>query len=348
MYMWAVSLDGMDGPRILSLRVGREAEEARNFPSLEHLVAAAPAQLCSPGMMWTCEPSPIRASVEDGHVVLTLRDSARVARLFGLRPQSVAVWQRAPGVEDASSRDSALVEYIAPQIPFPNAATRADAARSQRRYEASISRITRYITGRETWHPLWLEVGDSERVAVHEMHCKYDSCSDGHPTPVDSGWTISDTLIARLQLAERESSADMIILSSGGGRYFVKALRPGRTTLRVRGLHSTSDTAASEKPPEAQLEREVIVTPPITRLEIAPRRDTVRTGELFTLRVRALDSRGQELAGLPWRLDVIDGSYRSIQLGPEPQRFLFTTPGRVHIAAALGAHADTLTVTVVP
>lgn len=348
MYIWGVSVDGMDGPRILAARVGRDTNEARAFPSLERLVAAAVAQLCSPGMMWHCEPSPIRASVEDGHVVLTLRDSAQVARLFGMRAKSVDAWQRAPGEDGRISRDTAVVEYIAPQIPLPDDATRADAARSQRRYEASISNITRYIAGGEEWHPLWLEVGDSAIVAVTELHCHHDTCMSGSSTARDSGWTISDTRVARVQPVKLDSSDDIIVIYSGGARQYVKALRPGRTMLRVRGLHSAADTAPSARRPERQLEREIIVTPPIRRIEIVPRRHTVRPREIFALRVRALDARGREIVRLPWRLEVLDGEYRSIQIGPKPQRFAFTAPGRVRIAAKLGAHVDTLTVTVLP
>jgi hypothetical protein len=299
-------------------------------------------------MMWQCEPSPIRATVEDRHVVLTLPDSARIARLFGLRPQSVQMYQRAPGEDRASSGGTVVVEYIGPQLPLPDAAMRADAARSQRRYEESISNISRFITGGEPYHPLWLEVGDSVRVAVTEMTCHYDACMSGYSTPLDSGWTISETGIARVQLVKPDSNDDIVIIYLGGRQHYVKALRPGHTMLHVRGLHSAADTAPSATRPARQLERRIIVTPPIGRIEIVPRRDTVRAGETFTLGVRALDRRGQELVGLPWRLEVLDGEYRSLHIGPEPQSLAFASPGRVRIAATLGVHADTATLTVLP
>lgn len=344
-YAWGMTVTGMDGPRTLVASVARLKDEARDFPSLEALVAAARASLCLPGMLPNCSDSSTHVAVENGRVVLTLRDSARIARLFGLRPTSVDVWQQRPEDAYRYSRDTAIVEYVAPQIPLPDAATRADAARSQRRYEASVSRIMRYIAGGTNWKPLWLEVGDSASVSVAEMRCHHDVCSSGY-APTDSGWTIVDSRIARVYVPKPDTRTDVIVIV-GTSRPYVKALRPGRTVLRVRGLRSPSDTAPSSEPPERQLEREVIVTPPIERVEITPRPDTMRVDEIVRLRVRVLDRGGREVAGLPWRLEVLDGPDRSIRLGPEMAPTAFTAPGRIRIAASLGGHADTVTVTVI-
>src|SRR5690348_15400199 len=49
-YIWSISVDGMDGPRSLSLHAGRRGDEARHFASLASLVAAGEASLCLPGM----------------------------------------------------------------------------------------------------------------------------------------------------------------------------------------------------------------------------------------------------------------------------------------------------------
>ena len=109
-YVWGIGVDGMDGPRFLDARVDRQQDEARNFPSLEQLVAAARAELCLPGMMARCDSSGTRVSVEDGRVVLTLRDSARIARLFGLRPALVSAWLHRPEDHEALAHDSARVD----------------------------------------------------------------------------------------------------------------------------------------------------------------------------------------------------------------------------------------------
>jgi hypothetical protein len=347
-YVWGIIVGGMDGPRILWVRLDSRTNEARRFPSLERLIAAARAQRCLPGMVAQCTDSSMRASVEHGRVVFTLRDSAQIARLFGMRPVFVRAWQQSPGDQDRYSSDSVRVQYIAPDIPPPTAATRQDAARSQRRYEASISTVLRFLDGGDPFRPLWLVIGDSEAVSVGEMYCRYDSCSSGGYAAVhDSGWTILDSAIARLQPVQRDSTGNIEILIRGNERKYVKALRPGRTVLRVRGLHGPSDTAASSTPPARQIEREIIVAPPIDRVEIVPRPDSVHVLETFTLGVRVLDRDGREVNGLPWQLEVLDGEDRGIRIGPEPQSIMFSAPGRRRISARLGPHSDTLSVMVV-
>ena len=348
-YVWGVVVEGMDGPRILWARLDGHSDEQRRFPSLDRLVAAARAQRCFPGMIAQCTDSGMRVRVEQGQVILTLRDSAQIARLFGMRPASLRAWHRRPGEEDRYSSDTVRIEYVSPDIPLPTAATRRDAARSRRRYEASISTVSRFIRGGDPWHPLWLEVGDSVAVSVGEMHCRYDSCSSGgYAILSDSGWAILDSSIARLELVRRDSSDDIEVVIGGRERRYVKGLRPGHTVLRVHGMHGASDTAASSTPPARQIEREIIVAPPIARVEIVPRADSVRALDTVTLRVRVIDLEGREVDGLPWQLELLDGESRGIHLGPEPQPIVFSAPGKGRVTARLGAHTDTLLVTVVP
>ena len=348
-YAWVIHVEGMDGPRSLWVRIDDYTHETRHFPSLQSLVAAAHAQRCSPGMIAQCSDSGMRATVESRRVVLTLRDSAQIARLFGMRPMTVLAWRHAPGDGNKYSSDTVHVHYVAPDIPLPTVATRLDAERSRRRYEESISTIVRFLDGGEPFQPLWLETGDSVRVSLDEMYCRYDSCSSGGYSALrDSGWTIVDTTIARLQRIQRDTAGDIELLIVGrNAAQYVKALRSGRTALRVRGIHGPSDTAASSKPPANEIDRTIIVAPPIDRVEIVPRPDSLRALETLTLAVRVLDRDGREVAGLPWRLEVLDGEGRGIRTGPEPQSIVFTTPGRARIVARLGAHTDTMSVMVV-
>jgi hypothetical protein len=84
-YDWAVMLDGLDGPRVLRLFIGRRGGTARHFPSLDSLVAAEQPYFSLPGMMVSPQPTAnVSATVEDRHVVLVIRDSAMIARLYGL------------------------------------------------------------------------------------------------------------------------------------------------------------------------------------------------------------------------------------------------------------------------
>ena len=263
-YEWGVMVEGMDGPRALVARVYRENDEARQFASFDRLVNASRGDLCSPGMIWQCTASTVRATVgDDGRVVLTFLDSAQIARLFGMRPAIVDAWHSRPGAEGRSSRDSVRVEYVEPQIPLPDSATRDDAAHSRRRYEASISLVARYINGRV--EALQLRVGDSTAVYVSEMQCRHDVCTTGS-TPLDSGWTVADTSIARLQVVPPDSTDGHTVFIFGGKPLYLKALKPGRTMLRVRGIQSGLDSAPSSEPPARELEREVIVTPREQRL----------------------------------------------------------------------------------
>jgi hypothetical protein len=346
-YAWGVTVEGMDGTRTLVVRVGRERNEGRDFPSLDSLVQAARAERCSPGMISQCSDSGVQARVEDRRVVLTLRDSAQIARLFGMRPASVQVWTYRPEAPYEFRGDSTLVEYVEPAIPFPDAATRADAARSRRRYDESIHSNYRYISGGDDpWAPLWVVAGDSAKVRLDEMRCVHDACTSGYAALHDSGWSIADPRVARLRVVPRDTSGGVIFLGPNESRY-VKGVRPGRTVLRVRGIHGASDTGASSRPPVHQLERAIIVTRPIGRVEILPRRDTVRVREIFTLRVRVTDRDGRELAGLPAKLEVLDGEDRQIRDASKPLDLAFTAAGRTRMVARLGAHADTVTMMVV-
>ena len=347
-YVWGILVEGMDGTRVLWARLDDQTGEPRRFPSLESLVTAARAERCLPGMIPQCTDSGMRRAVEGGRVVLTLRDSAQVARLFGMRPAFVQAWNRGPRDADQYSFDSVRVQYVAPVIPLPTAATRQDAARSRRRYQASISTIIRFLNGGDAFRPLWLVIGDSVKVSLGEMYCRHDACSSGGYSALrDSGWTILDTSIARLHAVQRDSSDDIDVLVPGNESKYVKALRAGRTVLRVRGLHGPSDTAASSKPPARELERELIVAPPIDRVEIVPRPDSIRALETFVWRVRVLGRDGAEITGLPWQLEVLEGDNRGIRIGPEPVSLLFAAPGRIRIAARLGTYTDTLSVKVV-
>jgi len=347
-YVWGITVDGMDGPRTLRARVDQERGEARRWPSLAALVAAARVERCPPGMGGNCSASGMNASVDDDRVVITLRDSAQIARLFGMRPTSVEARLHRPGERLRLVPDTVHVEYVEPMIPEPDAATRDDASRSRRRYEESVNWVQRYLSGGtgNPWKPMWLVVGDSAAVSVTEWECHHDACWGGQMV-LDSSWTIRDTRIAELRPMRSDSSNGEEIIVIGNTTRYVKALRPGRTVLRVDGVHGVSDTAASSKPPARTLERAIVVTAPMKRIEITPRPETVRGREIVTYRVRAWDRTGQEFTDLPWRLEIFDGDYHSSREGPDPASLVFATPRRVRLVAHLGALTDTLTISVI-
>jgi len=153
--------------------------------------------------------------------------------------------------------------------------------------------------------------------------------------------------VARVQSAVLDTSNARFPFGPARNVQYVKALRPGRTTLRVRGVHGPSDTAVSRRPPQRKLEREIIVTPPIGRVEIVTRPDTLRVRELFTFRVRVADRAGNELAGVPATLEVLDGDGRYVRDASGPVQMGLTSSGRTRIVARLGVHTDTLAVMVI-
>jgi hypothetical protein len=344
-YDWAISVDGMDGPRSLRLLVGRTNDSARRFSSLDSLVAAGRPSLCSPGMMGRCSHTSTSASVEDGHVVLMLQDSAAIARLFGMRPATVRVWASRPSAVPQLRMDSTTVEYVEPQLSPPNAAVEADARASRRQYEASVSTITRGIASDDYGDgtALWLPVGDSLPLSVKESHCHYDSCSANTLPLGDSLWTLADSSIAGLRAAG--SSRTYLLL---GASMQLVGRRPGRTSLRITLPPLASDTAPSSSPPEHALTRDVVVTRPMRRIWFVPRPDSVRVGETIELRVRATDDQGRQYENPPARVMVSDGDQSYTTLATDPLRLSFASTGTRTIVARYGGLSDTLALRVVP
>ena len=97
------------------------------------------------------------------------------------------------------------VQYVEPMIPAPDAAALADARAARRRDTVSISRIMRGISGDGDPVPgsLWIAMGDSLAVSVHESRCQYDSCIGETLTVGDSLWTLDDTSVASLRVIAR-------------------------------------------------------------------------------------------------------------------------------------------------
>src|SRR5689334_17209884 len=88
-YSWTADFEAPDGPSMVGLTVRRRAARAKRFASLAALVRSATPAICHPGMILDCAPSGTATVVADGQsqrIVVTLRDSATVARLLSTRP----------------------------------------------------------------------------------------------------------------------------------------------------------------------------------------------------------------------------------------------------------------------
>lgn len=347
-YSWGIGIPGMGGPRTLSLHVARRhGEGARRFRSLEELVAAAPPALCVPLMFQACTPDIVAASVQDGAVVLTLHDSASVARLVGLRPEWATVWHGRPDAPSDFRFDSVRVEYVDPQVPLPDSALRMEAAAARRRYEASVNTISRYLSGPgRSGDQLWLAVGDSVTLRVDETKCHSDVCGGVYEPLSASGWRVGDSTIVRLRAVPDTDRA--LRWFGRSPAVSVIARRTGRTRLRVLGLTGPSDTLPSSRPVPRELEVTVIVTPPVARVELAPRVQVAKVGQQVQFQTRAFSAGGRVIAGAPVQVRVEGGSYTRVMSAPHLYPVEFDSSGRYTITASFGGLSDTLLVDVAP
>jgi len=343
-YYWGAYMDGIDGPRSLTLRVGGGGDSTtRAFANLRALVASGEPGLCTGGMIMHCDPLGTLASVDGNRVVLTLRKPETITRLFGLRPDSVGV-ERARPEDDWRPPVRVQVQYVSPQIPTPDAAFRAEAAKAKRRYVASINWISRSIAGGQSGSDaIWIGAGDSIPVNVSEMRCTHDVCS-GSSSDMPGVWSVDDSSVARLHRVKPDPDAGAFS-SVRPSRYLVAGVR-GRTTVRVRLAESTADTMPFREPPARTLERPVVVTNPAARVEISARSDTIRLGDPLDLRVRVLDRDGQAIDGAPVQVRYEDGGSAYAGMSTGTLRLELQRPGPRFIVASFGKMADTVRVTV--
>jgi hypothetical protein len=344
-YQWSIGIDGIDGPRSLSLSISRgHGEGARRFATLSELVAAADARYCLPGMIASCPPADAGALVENGAVVLTLRDSATIARLVGLRPAWASVWQMRPEVPVVYRRDSVRIEYVDPQVPEPDSALRLEAAAARRRYEASVNSISRFVSAPgSTGDEVWMAVGDSVPFSVEEQRCHSDVCSGGYATLSASGWAVGDSSVVRLRPFARPSPH-----LRGEPAVWVVARRIGRTTVRVHGLSGSGDTLPSGEPVAREVQVQVVVTAPVARVRLSPRTARAQVGQPLELRAQAYDARGRVIAGAPIRVEITGGPYVRIVPASALRHVAFESPGRHTLVASFGGRADTLIIDVTP
>ena len=349
-YAWTVLIDGMDGPHLLSLRSARMRPMAQSFASLESLVAAGRLTLCVGDMSGRCVTEGLSAYVADGRTTLALRTPAVIDRLFRLRQPTLVVWQHRPDVTTGYGGDTIPVEYVAPQIPEPNADAREEARLSRRAFEASVSVITRGIGGGHPGYgPIWLVRGDSTVIGVGQSQCRYDFCGalsfDG-----TTAWTVDDSSIVRLHEQQpqrhRGPGGEIYFSSTSGHGLVMTARRLGRTTVRVRLGPSASDTMPTSSHLPRALGRELNVTRPIGRVELLPPPDTIHAGEMAAFSVRAFDRARHVLPGAPVEARVVTES--SVATAGTDGRLLLTfrSPGRHTVVATFGGKSDTLTVTV--
>ena len=81
------------------------------------------------------------------------------------------------------------------------------------------------------------------------------------------------------------------------------------------------------EPPPRVLERLVVGTNPAARMEIS-RRDSVKVGEAFELRLRVFDSEGQAIDGAPVQVRYEDGASNYLTTATGTLRLELKVPDR--------------------
>lgn len=344
-YGWTVLVDGIESPRLLSLSLLQTDERPRTFASLEDVVAAGVTQLCNTGMARQCSDAGFRAEVEGDRVALTLRDTSVITQLFSMRPPTVDVYRGRPGVSDRPGK--VRVEYVDPQIPEPDSTQRADVARRRRQYQASVNSITRSIGAATQFGAptILLETGDSAVISVNEMHCSFDVCGGFAAGVPDTSWTLDDTTVAVIRRPGPKAVDGMLVYSSEGP--YLHGRRPGTTMLHVHGIRLPSDTMPSRDPVPSNLQRELRVLPNLDRVQVVPRRDTVRAGETVEFRTRVITRSGEAVTDLPveWRVQKKPYAEAGVQASRSVR---FDSTGTALIVARVGRRVDSLTVVVIP
>jgi hypothetical protein len=283
---------------------------------------------------YSCRDS-ATAQVENGRLVITIRDSAMLALLLAGRPNELSILSSLKSL----TLGRATVRYGDPQLLPPSKEALAEYDR---------------VLGREGWSPwtrtmwianaaddsVWMQVGERRAAGVVETQGRpIDSMNRRSDFSV-GGWTSSDSSVVGLAPSNEPQPAVTVV-----------ALRPGRSAITVHGLRGPSDELP-RSPRARTLTRTVTVINRLTRVEISPRPAEIVVGSKFDLVARAIDENGAAVEGVPVDFYVIYDT--PDQYGWEGRKYghaadvELATPGRRRFIARFATFADTLDVRVVP
>ena len=312
-------------------------EFAEPFSAAAYRVAVKPAKCRVLTDTYSCRDS-ATIQVANGRLLITVRDSAMLALLFGDRPTRVAIVSSLPR---HTLRSSDVVSYVDPQILPPSRNALAE-------YDRAL--------GRDGWSP-WTRVvrigspyGATDTVLMHVGDIAGAGVTEEQFRPVDvfnhrsdftaSGWTTSDSSVVSLAPSNAPPLDIRLI-----------ARKAGRSSVTVHGLRGPSDELP-RSPRVRTLTRHIVVTNRLARVAIAPRPREIVAGTKLQLAARAIDIKGGVAEGVPVEFFVIYDV--PDQHGWDGKKFDrvadadLTTPGRVRFLARFATFADTLDVQVVP
>jgi hypothetical protein len=137
------------------------------------------------------------------------------------------------------------------------------------------------------------------------------------------------------------------VLIQGGAMAHLVGTATGRTTVRAFDVQPRADSRPMRAPLPSRLERYVLVTRGIERVQLVDVPDSVRVGTRMQLGARAIDIVGDTLRNVSVTVRVGYGELDTIHGGPPPILIFADRPGRLTIVAEFGGAADTASVTVV-
>ena len=251
-----------DTPTRLGLRF---IDGSASVPPLVSVVRAGTAELCRENMMnQVCSSADASATLEGGSIVVSYRDTVEIRQAFGLHPAAIMLLMHLPAEMGDGGMYAAPVQYIDPPIVL-DSAERVAVASEHRRREASINSYGRWIEGGAHGRTLEISAGDSVELWVQYSNCLSDVCGTydfGDREPRDWGrWSLSDPSIATLHRVSGWGEPRGYPANDDDRARKLVARRPGRTMLRVSGVHTAADTMPSRTPLDSIMEREIIVTP---------------------------------------------------------------------------------------
>jgi plastocyanin len=274
--------------------------------------------------------------------VLRLRDSALIADVFMLRPATLTAGRIQPNDSFLGTTEVVPISYTDPQIPAPDSATRAAAARKHRTWEASTRHFQRDLTdGNEYTSALWVAKGDSITIWLEESYCEYDVCGRKSGSLRDSGYVVADTDLA---IAHRLN----VDLNGQGTSVRIVGLKSGRTRVTAVGIVGAADTAAGNASAPRAVSRDLVVTAPVARVTFEPSADSIEVGETVDIQSHAFDESGSEIEGAPIVVLVESGSSLFQMFSGHAGKLRFPRAGAQRVFARFGGKADTLVVHVVP
>lgn len=353
-YDWRILVpEALTAPRSLLVRSSIRCED-RGLSSLEDVIEAASAGVAPPGMLLQFEPTPVEAFVQDGSVVLILRDSVAIIDLFGVRPETVSARGRSAPSEGSEWTETVAVDYVAPFLPPLDSAFLAEARATRLAWEQGVRRTSREIVavdsrGERLDNPLWMPVGDSIHLEVQEIRCTHDSCRRTEVEIPDSAWSVVDPAVAILGIMEPRPDLRAYAVREvwSMSPAFLRGEAPGRTRVQVAGIPPQDDEDPLWLGAPTALETEIVVTERPVRLELVPRISEAALGDRVEFRTHVTDARGDPIVGATVRISRRSGhtDFRFNHQGGISE-ITFDRPGLWTLVATLGPLADTVQVRV--